>query len=116
VTTIHNPAHTNTGYAARLTGTLPRDDQHNGLTTIAKTLTDDPRTIRLAIVAYDVAKTIENVADGSLTAVIRLLRIEPLDGPERGTASKLLLAANKNRTGQQLDLHELMSHDDDPDE
>ena len=112
MTTIVNPADTLTGYAVRLAGTLPRTDTTNGLTAIARDLADNPRDIRFAVIAFDVAKTIANVDDGSETAVIRILRIEPATGRTSTAVSKLLLDAVKTRTGQQLSLDDLTDPDD----
>jgi hypothetical protein len=87
------------GAAVRLTATLPKGDA-NGLREIAKPLLDDPRTIRYAVIAYDVARIIDDLDSGTDTAAVRIQRIEPLSGKAAKAAEKLLTDAATGRLGE----------------
>jgi hypothetical protein len=86
------------GAAVRLTATLPKGDG-NGLRDTAKDLLNDPRTIRYAVIAYDVARIIDDLDAGTDTAAVRIQRIEPLAGKPATAAEKLLLNAATARLG-----------------
>lgn len=101
----------------RLTARLPKAT-HNGLTEQVGDLLDAPRDLRTAVIAYDVARVIEDVDDGTRTAVVRITRIEPLAGAAERSGQKLLAGAAGARMGEVLpleDFAEWAGHDDDAD-
>jgi hypothetical protein len=89
--------------AVRLSATLPKANA-NGLAEIAKQLVDEPAPQRYAVIAYDVARLIDDLDAGTDTAVVRIQRVEPLAGAEADVAQGLLEAAAAARRGAgQLD-------------
>lgn len=89
------------GYAVRLTARLPKAAA-NGLAAWANALATDPRRVRVAVIAFDTARVIDDIDTGTDTAVVRILRVEPLTDSAAKSAQKLLLAASTKRTGETL--------------
>ena len=87
----------------RLTARLPKQT-HNGLSDIVADLIADPNHIRTAVIAYDSPRTIKDNDDGTLTAVVRITRIEPLAGRQERAGQKLMADAATARTGDALPL------------
>jgi len=87
-----------TGAAVRLSASLPKNDA-NGLRPVAKHLVDYPQSLRYAVIAYDVARLIDDLDADTDTAVVRIQRIEPLFDGEAEKAQQLLEAAAKARLG-----------------
>jgi hypothetical protein len=106
MTRATEPAETS-GAAVRLTARLPKNNA-NGLRDIAKALLGEPRAIRYAVVAFDVARVIDDLDSGTDTAVVRIQRFEPLTGHPVDQARELLEDAALARLGEdgQLDFVE----------
>jgi hypothetical protein len=85
--------------AVRLSTKLPKATDANGLQPIANALLDEPRELRYAVIAYDVARLIDDLDAGTDTAVVRIQRIEPLNDDDSDTARKLLDQAAQTRSG-----------------
>jgi hypothetical protein len=62
----------------RLSSKLPGDDDINGVDDTVEDLLAEPRTIRLGLVWYDVAKITSETDTGDDVPTIRLRRFEPL--------------------------------------
>lgn len=78
-----------------------------GAAEIAKQLLDNPRAVRYAVIAFDVARLIDDVDSGLDTAVVRIQRVEPLTGSAMDQARELLDEAVHARLGEgQLDFNE----------
>lgn len=97
---ISNPDDSPRG--VRIAGRLPKQADRNGVAPLAADLIADPKRMRLAVVAFDVVRRIEDEDDGTTTSVIRILRIEPLAGRAERTGQKLLAEAATARTGDTL--------------
>jgi hypothetical protein len=95
------------GAAVRLAARLPKNNA-NGLRDWANLLVHEPRELRYAVIAFDVARVIDDLDSGTDTAVVRLLRIEPLTGHPVHQARELLEDAALARLGEdgQLDFVE----------
>jgi hypothetical protein len=87
----------------RITAKLPKESA-NGWHAQHDDLIGDRKKIRLAIVAYNVAKLEVDTDEDSTTALVRLLRVEPLEGKAETVGRKLLAEAASRRTGDQLSL------------
>lgn len=90
---------THTEQAVRLSAALPKADQANGLREIAKALLDEPGELRYAVIAFDVQRLVDDLAAGTDTATVRIVRIEPLDGANADMARRLLDDAADERRG-----------------
>lgn len=86
----------------KLSTKLPGDDDTNGLDVQAPKLVDDPDTIRLAVVWYDVAKVTIDTDSGAHIPTVRVRRIEPLGdvGEVSDAVRKLVDDAQEKRTGR----------------
>lgn len=62
----------------KLSSKMPGDVETNGLDQQAEQLVLDPKTIRMGVVWYDVAKITNNPDDGSVIPTVRVRRFEPL--------------------------------------
>lgn len=88
--------------AVKLSAALPGDFETNGIDAIAPKLLEDPETLRVAVVWFDVAKLTHDVDSGSDVPTIRVRRIEPLGNADdvtkviRGEVEKAIQA----RTGR----------------
>lgn len=99
MTRATEPDNTPLDVAVRLSAALPKTNDTNGLRNIAKALLDEPRERRYAVIAYDVARLIDDLDAGTDTAVVRIQRVEPLNGDDADTARKLLEEAAQTRSG-----------------
>ncbi len=92
----------------KLKGTLPKDDEANGLagSDWANRLLDDPQKQHVAIITFVTAKKDTDYANGKVTAIAQITRIEPVaDDAEAEVLLNKLLDLAQSRTGQtQLDI------------
>lgn len=77
--------------------------EFNGLDRIEQELVDQPRGIRYAVVAYEVKRVTDEVAEGVEIPTIRLSHIEPVDGVHADRVRDILAERYKDRTGKSLD-------------
>lgn len=89
------------GFAVRLTARLPAGDS-NGLRGWARLLVQQPRQVRVAVVALDTARVIDDIDSDTDTAVVRLLRVEMLTDDDALAAQQLMIAAATKRGGDTL--------------
>lgn len=86
----------------KLSSKLAGDFEVNGLDQTVGALLDDPKTLRCAVVWYDVQKIIEDVATGDHVPTVQIRRIEPLGDADlvsekiRGEVNKAI----QERTGR----------------
>lgn len=85
---------------AKLAASLPKGDA-NGLGAIASELVADPQQIRVALVLLDVGELATATDDGTVTAKVRIKRIETIRNNEDAfVLRKLLQREFERRTGQ----------------
>ncbi|MEU4590028.1 hypothetical protein [Micromonospora aurantiaca (nom. illeg.)] len=77
--------------------------EFNGLDRIEQELVDQPRGIRYAVVAFEVKRVTDEVAEGVEIPTIRLSHIEPVDGVHADRVRDILAERYKDRTGKSLD-------------
>jgi hypothetical protein len=116
MTRATEPATPATIAAVRLSGSLPKNDA-NGLRDVAKHLVDYPQQMRYALIAYDVARLIDDLDSDIDTAVVRIQRIEPVFNEQADTVRELLEAAAKARASNgQLQFDDNEAGDDESSE
>ena len=88
--------------AVKLSTKMPGDFETNGVDAIAGRLVDDPDTIRIAVVWFDVQKTVIDTDSGDHVPTIRVRRIEPLGDADQVSAAirDAVQSAVKERTGR----------------
>lgn len=88
--------------AVKLSSKMPGDFETNGVDAMAGDLVEDPKTLRAALVWFDVAKIGVNVDTGDHIPLIRVRRIEPLGAADDVSKAirKEVEAAMEKRTGR----------------
>lgn len=88
--------------AVKLGSKLPGQTEINGVDSIALELVEDPETIRLAIVYFDVSHTTHDTDTGDDVPTIRVRRFEPIGTIDNAPTSlqKLVGEAFEKRTGR----------------
>jgi hypothetical protein len=91
---------TATGNKIKLTSTLPQGEA-NGLRAAVDQFLDDPAGARIGIVVFDTKGTAENFDEQTVTATVRLRRVEIIgDTDDAQAAKRLMMRAHEQRTGQ----------------
>lgn len=85
----------------KLSGTLPKEYNEDGLGSINADLIEAPHETRVVIALVDCKSINTDIDSGLEVATARILHIEPLkDGPAEDRARELLLEAQEARTGR----------------
>lgn len=86
----------------KLSSAMPGDFEVNGVDAMAEALTLGPKTLRCAVVWFDVKDIKQDVDTGEYVPTIRLRRIEPLGDADDVTKTirKEVEAAMERRTGR----------------
>ncbi|MFI7072079.1 hypothetical protein [Micromonospora sediminicola] len=88
----------------KISAQLTRDrKEFNGLDRLHDELVEQPRGVRYAVVAYEVKRVTDEVAEGVEIPTIRLSHIEPVDGVHADRVRDILAERYKDRTGKSLD-------------
>ena len=99
----------------KLSSKMPGDPATNGVDSTVADLVDDPDTIRVGLVWYDVAKVTIDTDSGDHIPTIRVRRIEPVgtvgDVDER--IADAVQAAIEKRTGRKAIPFSIVEVDDD---
>lgn len=85
----------------KLAGTLPADENRNGLDEIAAEVVKDPTALRAVIVLVDCKQILTQADTGDRIATLRIRRIEPIGGKDGDAAQRLYRKAFERRTGKQ---------------
>lgn len=85
----------------KLTSSLPKTDDANGLHAIADRLVGDPATMHVAIVVLDCSQVTTDTDTGDQTPTARVRRIEIIDdGEDKDRLRNLAQRAFEKRTGK----------------
>ncbi|MDG4791897.1 hypothetical protein O7626_39475 [Micromonospora sp. WMMD1102] len=78
--------------------------EFSGLDSIADELVEQPRGTRYAVVAYDVKRVSDEIAEGGeKIPTVQFTHIEPVRGDLEATVKRILAERYKDRTGKDLD-------------
>lgn len=84
----------------KLSGTLPKDPDQNGLLAVAKQMIDRPGVKRIAIVVLDSDGSTTKFSKGTHSANVTIERIEVIHpGEDLRDAQRLLVRSNQRRHG-----------------
>ena len=86
----------------KLSAKLAGDDDLNGLDSLAQAMTDEPKTVRVAVVWFDCSKIVDDTDDDTRVPYARIRRFEPVGLAENmpeGLRS-LVEQAAEERTGK----------------
>lgn len=91
--------------AVALSSKLAGNDEFNGLDSTVDDLLDQPTTLRVAVVVYDVAKITETITkdgDDPRIPTVRIRKFEPLGavGEVPDSITMAIAAAHERRTGR----------------
>lgn len=88
--------------AVKLSAKLAKDDEFNGLDSLAAELINDPRQIRVALIYFDCCKIVDNTDDDTRTPYARIRRFEPIGDVDEvpDDLRKLVQQAVEDRTGK----------------
>lgn len=86
----------------KLSAKLAKDDDLNGLDSLAEDMIEDPREVRLAVVWFDCSKIVDNTDDETHVPYARVRRFEPIGTAEAMPAAlqQLVEQAAEARTGK----------------
>lgn len=86
----------------KLSGTLPKEYNEDGLGSINSDLIDAPHDTRVVIALVDCKSITTDTDSGLQQATARILHIEPIKNPDaEDQARELLVAAQVERTGRE---------------
>lgn len=89
----------------RFAAALPKEAEHNGLTTIEQALIDDPEGTHVIVGIIDTRKIITDTDTADTIPYARFTHVEVITGTSEHSARELLASAALNRnSGQQLPL------------
>lgn len=84
----------------KLAGTLPPEEDRNGLDSIASEVVKDPGVLRVFLVVADCKQITERPDIGDKTGTLRVRRIEPLSGRDLEAARRMWQRAVDQRLGK----------------
>lgn len=86
----------------KLSAKLAKDDDLNGLDSLAQEMIDDPKIARVAIIWFDCSKIVDNTDDDTRVPYARIRRFEPVGLAEEMPAElqQLVERAAESRTGK----------------
>lgn len=84
----------------KLAGTLPPEEDRNGLDSIASEVVADPSTQRVFLIVADCKQVTERPDIGDKTGTLRIRRIEPLTEKDLDTARRMWQRAVDKRLGK----------------
>jgi hypothetical protein len=84
----------------KLAGSLPADENRNGLDAIAAEVVKDPTTLRAVIVLVDCKDILTKADTGDRIATLRIRRIEPIGAKDADAGMRLYRKAFERRTGK----------------
>lgn len=84
----------------KLSGTLPKEYNEDGLGSINSDLIEAPHETRVVIALVDCKSITRDIDSGLQQATARILHIEPVNGPAEDRAREMLLDAQEERTGR----------------
>lgn len=97
----------------RLASTLPKSDEHNGLTAVETDLVADPTAMHVAVIVLDCSKLTTDTDTGDVTPTARMLRAEVITDPEAkarlGQYARRAFEARTGKTVLPLDLEDELS-------
>lgn len=86
----------------KLSAKLAKDDDLNGLDSLAEDMIEDPKQVRIAIVWFDCSKIVDNTDDETRVPYARIRRFEPTGLAEDMPAElqMIITRAAELRTGK----------------
>jgi hypothetical protein len=84
----------------KLAGTLPADENRNGLDEIAADVVKNPNELRALIVLVDCKQILTQADTGDRIATLRIRRVEPIGAKDADAAMRLYRKVFQHRTGQ----------------
>lgn len=83
----------------RLSSSLPKDADQNGLYAIARELLDDPLRRHVVLAVVDCSKITTDTSTGAREPTVRILRIEQVAPADIAEAERLVRRALEHRSG-----------------